>query len=329
MNTKELILNTALVNPIYSLFNNDRVISLLSGRSLGKTIWRGDTESERSLHLRANNLKEAEDLIATFDLNPHIFPFKFKKAISGDGQEYKRIRTLHSSSLISLLCFYGITEQKPLRLTIEGHDILFTDSCFEEKNSIGQDEDGKPHDSNMDIVLYGTDEQSAKKVVFFLESKFSEYLSWGKHSQISSHVYKETYEKLLTIGTIERMGLRLEDTPGKTGYFDLMSNKGKTQHYAGGIKQMISHFLGVKNVADSIKYANCDIYLGEILYRFPNSIDVNQRKIDDYSTLYKILAEGLNSLTDSKFRVVSKCLTYQDVFKNYELDPSVRTFYSL
>ena len=92
---------------------------------------------------------------------------------------------------------------------------------------------------------------------------------------------------------------------------------------------MISHFLGVKNVADSIEYANCDIYLGEILYRFPNSIDVNQRKIDDYSTLYKILAEGLNSLTDSKFRVVSKCLTYQDVFKNYELDPSVRTFYSL
>ena len=92
---------------------------------------------------------------------------------------------------------------------------------------------------------------------------------------------------------------------------------------------MISHFLGVKNVADNEHSKDCEIYLGEILFKFDETIDPNGEKFKDYTGLYEILAEGLNDLAESQFKVVNKCLTYQDVFRDFNLDKAVRTFYSL
>jgi hypothetical protein len=125
------------------------------------------------------------------------------------------------------------------------------------------------------------------------------------------------------------MGLKYEECPDKPGYSDLASVKGKTLHYAGGIKQMVSHYLGVKNAAEGKLYEGYDIYLGEILFKFPDSIEGAQRKINDYDGLYMTLAEGLNQLSEDKFKVFDQCLTYQDVFKDNELEESVRSFYSL
>lgn len=329
MNTAELIHNTAIENPIYSLFDNDTVTALLADKSLEKTLWKDGIRSNRSLSLKARAPKDSYDIISTFALDSQLFPAKFKMAIEGDGQEYRRIRTLHSSSLISLLCFYGVTENNPLVIDLGGHKVKFTESCFEVKNDIGVDEAGSPHKSNIDVVLCGKDMTTNKETVLFLESKFSEYLSWGKHSEISSYVYWKTYAQLFNGNYLDRMGLKFEDTPGKPGYFDLMSIKGHTRHYAGGIKQMISHFLGVKNAADSEEYADCDIYLGEILFQFDEKIDPGSEKFNDYTGLYETLAEGLNDLADSKFTVVGKCLTYQEVFRDYCLDRAVRDFYSL
>lgn len=110
-------------------------------------------------------------------------------------------------------------------------------------------------------------------------------------------------------------------------YSELVSIKGRTNHYASGIKQMVSHFMGVSNVTK--EYNNYDIYLGTILYRFPEEVDPNNKKFNDYTGLYDILAEGLNSISESKFKVIGQCLTYQDVFKSYDLDSAVRAFYSL
>ena len=282
-----------------------------------------------TLCLHSKDLRKPDDLITTFHLNPLVFPKKFERAISGSGQEYRRIRTLHSSSLISLLCFYSISEENPLTLRIENHDVKFTDSIFEEKNTIAEDNNGEKHESNMDVVLFGEDVNTGKRVVFYLESKFSEYLSWGKYRKISSRVYEKIYDDLYNGKYLERMGLKFEDTPGIPGYFDLMAIKGRTHHYAGGFKQMISHFLGVKNIAESGKYSDCDIYLGEILFRFNETIDPKEKKLKDYFGLYEVLAEGLNSLSESKFKVVGHCLTYQDVFRNFNLDESVHYFYSL
>ena len=197
------------------------------------------------------------------------------------------------------------------------------------KNPVGTDETGKEHNSNMDVVLYGKDSQNGKKVILFLESKFSEYLTWGKYSGISNHVYRKIYAQLSHNGVLERMGLIYEENPDNRAYSDLASIKGNTLHYAGGVKQMVSHFLGVKNTAAGKQFEDYDIYLGEILFKFPDSFEDANIKFKDYIQLYNTLAEGLNQLSEDKFKVQSQCLTYQDVFKDYDLEESVRSFYSL
>ncbi len=311
---------------LYEIFNNEDVERILSCVTLEKTLFQG-MRSTKSLSIKYTDL--GQDLACIFGLDWKVFADKYLQATSGYGQEARRIRTLHSSSLLCLLCFYGISEKRPLNLNLEGCQITFTSSQFEVKNPVGTDETGKEHNSNMDVVLYGKDSQNGKKVILFLESKFSEYLTWGKYSGISNHVYRKIYAQLNHNGVLERMGLKYEENPDNRAYSDLASIKGNTLHYAGGIKQMVSHFLGVKNVAAGKKYKDYDIYLGEILFRFPGSIEDAQGKFNDYDGLYKTLAEGLNQLSEDKFKVLDQCLTYQDVFKEYDIEESVRLFYSL
>ena len=311
---------------LYEIFNNESVERTLSGVTLENTLFRGK-RSQKSLSIK--HMDTGQDLACIFGLDWKIFADKYLQATSGDGQEARRIRTLHSSSLLCLLCFYGVSEERPLNLIVEGRQVRFTSSQFEVKNPVGTDETGKEHNSNMDVVLYGKDSQNGKKVILFLESKFSEYLTWGKYSGISNHVYRKIYAQLSHNGVLERMGLKYEENPDNRGYSDLDSVKGKTMHYAGGIKQMVSHFLGVKNAAAGKQYEDYDIYLGEILFKFPDSIEDAQRKFNDYDGLYKTLAKGLNQISEDKFKVLGQCLTYQDVFKDYDLEESVRSFYSL
>lgn len=312
--------------PLYELFNNKVVGHILSGAALENTLFHG-RESEKSLQIKL--VDKGQDIACIFGLDHRAFGEKYLQAISGDGQEARRIRTLHSSSLLSLLCFYGVSKRRPLLLNFDGRSVKFIASIFEVKNYVGADEAGNGHYSNIDVVLIGKDLDTGKKIILFLESKFSEYLTWGKYCDISNHVYDEIYDQLKKGKYLERMGLKLEASLVNAGYSDLTSIKGKTLHYAGGIKQMISHFLGVRNVADDNAYKDYDIYLGEILFRFPDSIDAAGRKYNDYNQLCGILAEGLNSLSDSKLKVIDQCLTYQDVFKDYKLDKAVRAFYSL
>ena len=311
---------------LYEIFNNESVERTLSGVTLENTLFRGK-RSQKSLSIK--HMDTGQDLACIFGLDWKIFADKYLQATSGDGQEARRIRTLHSSSLLCLLCFYGVSEERPLNLIVEGRQVAFTSSQFEVKNPVGTDETGKEHNSNMDVVLYGIDTQTGKKVILFLESKFSEYLTWGKYGGISNHVYQKIYAQLCHGGVLERMELKYEECPDKPGYSDLASVKGKTMHYAGGIKQMVSHFLGVKNTTAGKQFEDYDIYLGEILFRFPGSIEDAQRKFNDYDGLYKTLAEGLNQLSEDNFKVLGQCLTYQDVFKDYDLEESVRSFYSL
>lgn len=329
-NYSELIRTTADNNPLYTLFSKKQALEVLSNCEIEKTVWRkGSKPSEKSLRIKTSSRENADDLIAIFNLNPKLFTEKFREAISGDGSEAKRIRTLHSSALLCLLCFYGVSESKPLDLTINDHNLRFTESLFEIKNPVLEkgDSNGQGHYSNMDVTLKGIDTKSGKNVVLFLESKFSEYLTFGKYSNISNEVYKDVYERLSD--SIEEMGLLLKGMENKPGYSELVSRKGDTRHYAEGIKQMISHFLGVKNVSQKEDLKGRDIYLAEILYKVPESIDPNHTKFNDYANLYGILAKGLNKISPYNVTIVSDCLTYQDVFNGFNLDNSIKKFYSL
>ena len=257
-----------------------------------------------------------------------IFENKFDQAVSGGGHEWTRITTLHSSSLLALLCFYSISEHNPLIIDISENksgkkiECAFTKSYFERKNKVGEDEIGKAHYSNMDIVLSGTTSDD-KKVVLFLESKFSEYLSSGKNDKISAKVYDEIYKKL--------------DQPIRELVFTKESNKTWTidsrgeSMYCGGIKQMISHFQGIEesfigSICDTFDY----IYLGEIVFNIPEELDKEHEKINSYRTMYMQLAKKLNEINGEKrFHVLPNLLTYQEVFKDFKLDKNVKEFYQL
>ena len=119
MNNLVLIQQVLEKKPLYSLFNRPEVERLLQGATLEKTPWRGEPSS-KSLRIKSSDINECSDLIRIFGLNERVFSSKFKKAIGGDGKEAPKIRTLHSSSLISLLCFYDVSDTKPLRLLADG-----------------------------------------------------------------------------------------------------------------------------------------------------------------------------------------------------------------
>ncbi len=93
-------------------------------------------------------------------------------AVSGSGQEGRRITTLHSSSLCALLHFYNIEEEPLLKLTLDTNkktrSVTFTQSFFEYQTPVFN------YPSNMDVVLLGKDDEG-EEVALFLESKFSEY----------------------------------------------------------------------------------------------------------------------------------------------------------
>lgn len=56
-------------------------------------------------------------------------------------------------------------------MEIEGEEYVFTYSCFEYQNKVIE---GR-NPSNMDVVVVGIHKNTQMPVVFFIESKFSEY----------------------------------------------------------------------------------------------------------------------------------------------------------
>ena len=103
--------------------------------------------------------------------------------------------------------------------------------------------------------------------------------------------------------------------------------KGST--YSVGIKQMISHFIGLENYLEK-PYdkrslpGNAEIYLGEILFDF--SFLKAKKQLNNYSFYYNKLAKELNKL-NKNINVLEEPLNY---FLFKELDfiaPTIRKFY--
>lgn len=296
---------------------------------LSQTYWQGKYSSNSCSFIdmgrRGVKDKICSYLKTLFEIENDIFDKKYRMAVAGDGQEYRRITTLHSSSLVALLCFYSLSKEHTLKMNINGQEIEFYESRFEQKNSIGKDKGGKEHNSNMDVVLIGSNKQG-ESVILFLESKFSEYLSHGKYDKISD-VYDEVYYQL----TADQQPIDgLEIVRGED-MWSISAAPHRPQQYCQGIKQMISHYQGVqKGFIGSTEDKYDQIYLGEILFKFPEEVDAKHNSYNSYVGLYKQLAQKLNSMnTYKKFKVLDTSLSYQDVLKDYDLDPDVREFYAL
>ena len=257
-----------------------------------------------------------------------LFEKKYNQAVSGDGQEWKRITTLHSSSLLALLCFYSVSEEHPL----EYKGYRFTESFFEVKTPVMG-----THNSNMDVVLRGKNMLTGKHVTLFLESKFSEYLNSGKYDGINAEVYRETYSKLGLLGdrpVITPLIFQEEDGNGIT------ITSEKRGYYCGGIKQMISHYIGVSHYRNDgasattekqsfKRHDNEEVILSEILYELPREVDTYD-KFGKYADTYRQLAAVINSKQD-KFRMADEVLTYQELLGDGKFiqEDTIRKFYSL
>ena len=79
--------------PLYEIFNKEEVERTLSGVTLENTLFRGK-RSQKSLSIK--HMDTGQDLACIFGLDWKIFADKYLQATSGDGQEARRIRTLHN-----------------------------------------------------------------------------------------------------------------------------------------------------------------------------------------------------------------------------------------
>ena len=151
-------------------------------------------------------------------------------------------------------------------------------------------------------------------------------MTLGKHSGISKEVYKDIYGEIeCNIGNSWDLQFSYEGDTISIG------EKGNNNHYCEGIKQMISHYMGVNNIGGSN-----DVYFGEIVFDFKDKVNTARKKFEDYNELYGSLSSALNGMSDKKQNVfiLPKLLTYQDVFSitenpKYKLDCDVKSFYGL
>ena len=282
----------------------------------------------------------SDSLSDIFELNDKsLFREKFAQVCSGSGDEIKKITTLHSSSLCALLFFYNVTENNQLSFHgSELSDIVFSDSIFEFKNKVIRSP------SNVDVVLIGKNKKSNKSALLFLESKFSEYITGMTKANRKYEIGKSYIDKCDTKciyqkEILDNFNITLDKT--NTDKYYLIPS---TDKYIEGIKQMVSHHVGIRNLITENfcdKNDDCshkkittalseehEIFLGEIMFDgFPTQKDI----LNSYSNDYKKIAQELNSnFPDCGVKVLNEPL-YYSMFKkiDFNVDKKVHQYYKI
>lgn len=333
---------------LYSKMWEDFDFGSLNGAEIERTesSKSDDGESKNSYSFKVKDKKE--EIIKIFGIeNKDRFRTKYEKAVNGSGQEERRITTLHSSSLCALLHFYNVTDKNPLALHLETNkgtrEVIFTDSFFEYQSPVIHTP------SNMDVVLLGKDKQTKEDIVLFLESKFSEYFLYAGSTLdgVSNDYLKDKYGKdLYDDSFLSALGLKRGPSE-KKDCFKLVSLSKGQQIYIGGIKQMISHYIGIRNLLEG-KYIDnnkpinkkikggATVLLGEICFDGP----IGKLKFGRggkgeecgkaYADKYKILAEKIGEFAGGieNFEILKEELGYSLFDKNkYKIDKNVKKFY--
>lgn len=269
-------------------------------------------------------------------IDRELFVCKFKQACSGDGNEMRRINTLHSSSLCALLFFYNVTEDNPLTIMLDSKAVTFTKSYFEYQNTVIRGH----NPSNMDIVLIGADE-NGKNVILFLESKFMEYYYDIVTSVEFSAEYLENLfsKSLYSENVVNRLGYTMK----KDGQRAFLESHQKS--YLAGVKQLVSHFVGIMNLytgkengdaryPEVLEYirTGADIFLAEIVFDYKIgdlSIGHSMSAYKSYEAQYGKVAKEINSIAPRGcFATCGELLTYSQLRKTgHRFDDRVIKFY--
>lgn len=273
---------------------------------------------------------------------PEAFDVAFKNATNGPGYESKRITQLNSSALLALLCFWNVSKEHPIII----NNVEYTEVYFEVENTVFD------HNSSVDILLVSEKESTW----LYLESKFTEPLNPTNRLWLSDKYY-EIYKSIgegLQVNVSDPQE-RVHKEKGKAvprKEFEITQNK--KQYYAG-IKQMVSHLIGVlKGASDQANDEYKAVYerglpksivLGTILYDFSKS-DEFKNPYCDYVSFYEdcfssqngksIISKindclgGTKVYKESSISVLPQVLTYQDVVGKQKpkfLMDNVKLFY--
>ncbi len=104
----------------------------------------------------------------------------------------------------------------------------------------------------------------------------------------------------------------------------------RTRSYLEGVKQMISHFMGVCTYA--AQHRDTEVYLGSIVYQFEEEFD--KGKFSNYNELFQGIMQELQRLLEkhnqcSNLHLIDNLLTYNDLFSEENLDIKVAQYYRL
>ena len=87
---------------------NPLVQECIQRGKLFQTYWQGAYSKNSCSFIDMKSASKSQvcaNLKDVFGISNELFEGKYCMAISGDGQEYRLVSTLHSSSLVTLLCF--------------------------------------------------------------------------------------------------------------------------------------------------------------------------------------------------------------------------------
>ena len=340
---------------LYTVLWEDNEFIVNSANHIEKSIDRRYKVPSRNSYCFSGKEEPKELLPKIFGIvNPELFKEKFNMSVNGSGQELSKIRTLHSSSLCALLHFYNVTEKNPLTLSLgtdkKQRTAEFTKSVFEFKSPV------IINPSNMDVVLIGKDTESGEDIVLFLESKFAEYYTSAstRHKEISQKYLDNKYgSDLYKDNVLTRLGLKRNNYDPNC--FELVSMS--EPFYIGGIKQMISHYIGIRNVLNKNYFSEKDpdnnskqkeikdaiekgnggegaiVILGGILFdRFIGDLELKPglKCGAIYSQKYEILADEIGKLikNEKRFEVLKKEMGYSLFVSNpHKIEDRIRQFY--
>ncbi len=290
----------------------------------------GDQESQWSKRIQVtpNDRISIENVLYDVfkpQINKDTWSKLFSMSISGSGNELSKVTTLHSSSLLALLFFSAVSKGNPIKID----KTTYTKVFFEVQNKVFPNASAQDKPSNIDIMLVSDDE----KKLLFLESKFTEYIDHGK-VEISDK-YKNFYTTLFNLSPCT--GLTLSGN-------EIVCKDTRNSQYIGGIKQMISHLIGlatepldedIKKLIDNAE----SIILEEIVF------DWQPKEFEKYERLYEKVFKNLDTemlqdcLKDSgcdiekikRISVGKKLLTYKKLLQEnpeYQLSSVIKQFYN-
>ena len=258
----------------------------------------------------------------------------YDSVINGEGNEKDKINSIYSSSLQSLVVFHSVDKNHPIKITIDNKELTFTNVYFEQKNKVI----GYP--SSVDVVLTNKDS------VLFIESKLFEIIRNSTDSKELPKVVGVSYlskressyfnvfgfdkDELKSTG-IHSDKYPIEDkTLNKDDSESITQIEGNTFVYPEGIKQVLSHIIGITNFAKGNYHDGCirelkekkfkKFYFIELYNKLPGFDLEGEDKIEEILNQFERHVKKVFEVVKDKVNVVCDIKTYQDIYlENKEL----------